>query len=110
MQHTIKPHWKFIERANLETLQKEVNDFSDKNEVQDVLLTARQGGTGAIFVASIRHLVDITDLEIKRMMAKTAGFTDYLKAPDRCAAEKKREYEELYRKCERELLGTPAPF
>lgn len=46
MQHTIKPHWKFIERVNLETLQKEVNDFSDKNEVQEVLLTTRQGGTG----------------------------------------------------------------
>lgn len=110
MQHKIKPHWKFIERTNLETLQKEVNDFSDKNEVQEVLLTSRQGGTGVIYVASIRHLVDVTDLEIKRMMAKTAGFTDCLKDPDRCAGEKKREYEELYRKYEQELLGTPAPF
>lgn len=110
MQHTIKPHWKFIERANLETLQKEVNDFSDKNEVQEVLLTTRQGGTGAIFVASIRHLVDITDLEIKRMMAKTAGFTDCLKDPGRSAGEKKQKYEELYHKYERDLLGTPAPF
>ena len=33
MQHKIKPHWKFIESTNLETLQKEVNDFSDKNDV-----------------------------------------------------------------------------
>lgn len=44
------------------------------------------------------------------MMAKTAGFTDYLKAPDHSAGEKKQKYEELYHKCERELLGTPAPF
>jgi hypothetical protein len=110
MTHKIKPHWKFIERANLETLQKEVNDFSDKNEVQEVLLASRQGGTGVIYVASIRHLVDITDLEIKRMMAKNTGFLEYLKAPDRCAAEKKSEYKHLYEQCERELLGIPAPF
>lgn len=50
------------------------------------------------------------DLEIKLMMVTTAGFTDYLKAPDRCAGEKKREYDELYRKCEQKLLDTPAPF
>ena len=65
MQHKIKPHWKFIERTNLETLQKEVNDFSDKNEVQEVLLTTRQGDTGVLFVASIRHLVDVIGLEIR---------------------------------------------
>lgn len=110
MQHKIKPHWKFIESVNLETLQNDVNDFSDKNEVQEVLLTTYQDGRGAIYVASIRHLVDITDIEIKRMMATTAGFTDYLEDPDRCADAKKRKYEELYRECERKLLGTPAPF
>lgn len=108
MQHKIKPHWKFIEHANLETLQKKVNDFSDDSEVQEVLLTTRQGGTETIFVASIRHLVDITDLEIKRMMAKTAGFTDYMKDPDRWPSEKKQKYEELYHKYERELLGPPS--